>query len=130
LKAPTKARKQRKKVMARHEGGCQCGRVRYAVEVELDNLITCNCSRCGKLGSVLAFAPAAAFELQRGEDALTEYRFNTHKIAHLFCKTCGVESFGRGVGPGGAEMAAINVRCLDDVDVFALKAKEFDGKSR
>jgi hypothetical protein len=104
--------------------------VRYAVEVELDNLITCNCSRCGKLGLVLAFAPAAAFELKQGEDALTEYRFNTHKIAHLFCATCGVESFGRGVGPGGAEMAAINVRCLDDVDVFALKAQEFDGKSR
>ena len=104
--------------MARHEGGCQCGRVRYAVEVELDNLITCNCSRCGKLGSVLAFAPAAAFELQQGDDALTEFRFNTHKIAHLFCATCGVE------------MAAINVRCLDDVDVFTLKAQPFDGKSR
>ena len=116
--------------MARHEGGCQCGRVRYAVEVELDNLITCNCSRCGKLGLALAFAPVAAFELQQGEDALTEYRFNTHKITHLFCATCGVESFGRGVGPGGAEMAAINVRCLDDVDVFALKAQPFDGKSR
>jgi hypothetical protein len=116
--------------MARHEGGCQCGRVRYAVEVELDRLITCNCSRCGKLGSVLAFAPASAFELRQGEDALTEYRFNTHKIAHLFCQDCGIESFGRGVGPGGVEMAAINVRCLDGVDVFALKAEQFDGRSR
>lgn len=116
--------------MARHEGGCQCGRVRYAVEVELDNLISCNCSRCGKLGSILAFAPATAFELKQGEDALTEYRFNTHKIAHLFCEDCGIESFGRGVGPGGVEMAAINVRCLDGVDVFALKARAFDGKSR
>jgi hypothetical protein len=116
--------------MARHQGGCQCGQVRYAVEVELDALITCNCSRCGKLGSVLAFAPATAFELQRGEEALREYRFNTHNIAHLFCQTCGVESFARGVGPGGVEMAAINVRCLDDVDVFALKAQPFDGKSR
>jgi hypothetical protein len=116
--------------MATHQGGCQCGRVRYTVEVELDKLITCNCSRCGKLGSVLAFAPASAFELQKGEDALTEYRFNTHKIAHLFCEDCGIESFGRGVGPDGAEMAAINVRCLDDVDVFALKPHQFDGKSR
>ncbi|WP_255408346.1 hypothetical protein [Caulobacter sp. FWC2] len=25
--------------MASHEGGCQCGRVRYAVDVELDGLI-------------------------------------------------------------------------------------------
>lgn len=116
--------------MAMHQGGCQCGAVRYAVEVELDNLITCNCSRCGKLGSVLGFAPAEAFDLLQGEEALTEYRFNTHNISHLFCKTCGIESFGRGVGPGGVAMAAINVRCLDDVDVFALEARQFDGKSR
>ena len=116
--------------MARHEGGCQCGRVRYAAEVELDSVIACNCSRCGKLGSILAFAPASAFELRRGEDALTEYLFNTHTISHLFCETCGVQSFGRGVGPDGVAMAAINVRCLDDVDVFALKPHPFDGKSR
>ena len=116
--------------MARHEGGCQCGRVRYVADVELENLIACNCSRCGKLGSVLTFAPTSAFTLTSGEDALTEYRFNTHKITHLFCQTCGIESFARGVGPGGAEMAAINVRCLDGVDVFALKPTEFDGKSR
>ncbi len=116
--------------MARHEGGCQCGRVRYAVEVELDSLITCNCSRCGKLGLILAFAPASAFDLQKGDEALTEYRFNTHQITHLFCDTCGVQSFGRGVGPDGVEMAAINVRCLDDVDLIALKPHAFDGKSR
>lgn len=116
--------------MATHQGGCQCGRVRYAVEVELENLIACNCSRCGKLGSILAFAPASAFKLQQGEDALTEFHFNSHKITHLFCKTCGVQSFGRGVGPDGSEMTAINVRCLDDVDVFALKPHPFDGKSR
>lgn len=116
--------------MARHEGGCQCGRVRYAVEVELDSLIACNCSRCAKLGSVLAFAPATAFELRQGEDALTEYRFNTGKISHLFCETCGIQSFARGVAPDGSEVAAINVRCLDDVDVFALEPRPFDGKSQ
>ncbi|MDB5457950.1 MAG: aldehyde-activating protein, partial [Caulobacter sp.] len=60
--------------MTKHAGGCQCGRVRYEVEVALDDTITCNCSRCGKLGSVLTFAPAEAFTLLSGEDALSEYR--------------------------------------------------------
>ncbi len=115
--------------MARHEGGCQCGRVRYAVDVELDDVISCNCSRCGKLGSILTFATADTFDLKSGEDALTSYQFNTHKISHLFCATCGIQSFGRGAAPNGAEMVAINVRCLDDVDVFALKPQQVDGKS-
>lgn len=115
--------------MASHEGGCQCGRVRYAVEVELDQIISCNCSRCGKLGSILAFAPESDFELKSGWDALTEYKFNHHNISHLFCETCGIQSFGLGTAPNGAKMAAINVRCLDDVDVFALKPQQVDGKS-
>jgi hypothetical protein len=115
--------------MTKHSGGCQCGRVRYEVEVGLDDTITCNCSRCGKLGSVLTFAPAQAFTLLSGEDALTEYRFNTGKIVHTFCATCGIESFARGTAPNGAEMAAINVRCLDGVDVFALEPTEVNGKA-
>ncbi|MFY9828017.1 MAG: GFA family protein, partial [Rhodoplanes sp.] len=41
-----------------YTGGCQCGAVRYEVTADLDNTVTCNCSRCGKLGSILAFAPA------------------------------------------------------------------------
>jgi hypothetical protein len=115
--------------MASHEGGCQCGRVRYAVDVELDSVISCNCSRCGKLGAILAFAPESAFELRSGQDALTEFQFNTHKISHLFCETCGIQSFGLGSAPDGSRMAAINVRCLDGVDVFALKPQQVDGAS-
>lgn len=115
--------------MASHEGGCQCGRVRFVVDVELDDLISCNCSRCGKLGSVLAFAPREAFELKSGQDALTQYKFNSHNIAHLFCETCGIQSFGLGAAPDGREMAAINVRCLDDIDVFSLKPQPVDGRS-
>ncbi|MDB5456416.1 MAG: aldehyde-activating protein, partial [Caulobacter sp.] len=97
--------------------------------VALDDTITCNCSRCGKLGSVLTFAPAEAFTLLSGEDALSEYRFNTGKIVHAFCATCGIESFARGAAPNGAQMAAINVRCLDGVDVFALTPTQVNGKA-
>ena len=41
----------------------------------------------------------------------------------------GVGSFSRGTGPDGKEMIAVNVRCLDDVDVAALKTTPFDGRS-
>ena len=112
-----------------YEGGCQCGAVRFAVEVDLDQTITCNCSRCQPLGMILAFAPESAFDLRQGEGALSEYRFNTRKIAHLFCKTCGVQSFGKGVGPDGAVVMAINARCLDGVDPAALSPKAVDGRS-
>ena len=46
-----------------YTGGCQCGAVRYEVTADLDHTISCNCSRCGRLGSILAFTPASAFKL-------------------------------------------------------------------
>ncbi len=116
--------------MARHEGGCQCGRVRYAVEVELDQLDHLQLLALRQAGLGAGLRARLGLHAEAGEDALTEYRFNTHKISHLFCEDCGIQSFGRGVGPDGSEMAAINVRCLDDVDVFALEPHRFDGKSR
>jgi hypothetical protein len=112
-----------------YHGGCQCGAVRYDVTMELGEVISCNCSRCGRLGSLLAFAPAQDFKLLSGEGAMTDYRFNKHVIHHLFCSTCGIQSFARGRMPDGAETVAVNVRCLDDVDVGALPVKAVDGRS-
>jgi hypothetical protein len=111
-------------------GGCHCGRVRYEVKLDLEQpVITCNCSMCGRSGTMLAFVPAARFQLQSGEDALTEYRFNKKQIAHLFCKTCGIRSFARGAMPDGTPMVAVNVRCIDDIDLTALATQQFDGKN-
>lgn len=116
--------------MAKHTGGCQCGAVRYEAEADLEGLIACNCSRCGRAGFVLKFIPESDFTLLAGEGEQTEFLFNTHKIHHQFCKTCGVESFARGEGPNGAKMVALNVRCFDDVNVHDLKPKLFDGRER
>lgn len=78
---------------------------------------------------LLAFVPSEQFRLLSGEDNLTDYQFNKKIIHHLFCSTCGVQSFSRGAGKDGKEMVGINVRCLDDVDVESLMLTPFDGKS-
>lgn len=90
--------------------------------------MSCNCSICSKRGSLLAFAPADRFLLVSGEDRLSDYQFNKKVIHHLFCRNCGVQPFARGTAPDGAEMVAINVRCLDGVDIPALPVTPFDGK--
>jgi hypothetical protein len=115
--------------MARYSGGCQCGKVRYEVDLDLQEVIACNCSRCAKVGHLLAFAPAENFALLAGDDAMSEYQFNKHVIHHMFCSTCGIQSFARGTRPNdGAAMVALNVRCLDGVDVDSLPVKKVDGR--
>lgn len=112
-----------------YTGGCQCGAVRYEVDADLDGVISCNCSRCQPLGWIIAFTPAANFRLLSGEGVLSDYQFNHRVIHHLFCKTCGIQSFARGTAPDGAEAVAVNVRCLDGVDLDALTPAKVDGRS-
>ena len=116
--------------MTTHTGSCQCGAVRYRAEIDLTKpVISCNCSMCGRAGSLLAFTTPDNFTLEQGEDNLTDYKFNKHVIHHVFCKTCGIKSFARGVGQTGP-MIAINVRCLANVDLDKLDIQKVDGKSR
>jgi hypothetical protein len=110
-------------------GGCHCGKVRFQVKTAYEPLITCDCSICQKTGSILTFVPAPDFTLISGEDALTDYQFNKKVIHHLFCSTCGIRSFARGKNPDGSDSVAINVRCLDDIDIATLAPFEYDGKS-
>ena len=117
-------------MMQTYSGGCQCGKVRYEVQMDIGEVLACNCSRCGRLGSLLAFAPTTQFKLLSGDADLTKFEFNKHMIQHQFCSTCGIQSFAIGTHPKtGAKLAAINVRCLDGVDVDALKVKKVDGRS-
>jgi hypothetical protein len=110
-------------------GGCHCGYIRFEVTTDLALVANCNCSICSKRGALWTFVKAPQFKMRKGEDALTDYQFGKKKIHHLFCPTCGVGSYSRGIAPNGDDTVAINVRCLDDLDVTSLQPKPFDGKS-
>jgi hypothetical protein len=114
----------------RRSGGCHCGAVRYDVTTDLGTVLSCNCSICTKTGMLWNFVPAEQFTLLAGEENLIDYQFNKHVIHHLSCRTCGVESFARGKGPDGSDVAALNVRCLDSIEVSELTLTPFDGRSR
>jgi hypothetical protein len=112
-----------------YTGSCHCGKVRFEVNAHLDKVMSCNCSYCTRKGMLLTFVPEDQFKLLTGEDGLTEYRFNKHVIAHKFCNTCGVQPFASGTKPDGSSVRAVNVRCLEDVDLDALPVQHVDGKS-
>lgn len=116
--------------MNTYNGSCHCGAVRYEVDMDLTQAISCNCSLCARRAHLLVFVPATQFRLLSGEDRLTDYQFNKKIIHHVFCSVCGVGSFCKGVNPDGSEMRAINIRCLEDVDLKNVAIHEFDGKNR
>jgi hypothetical protein len=117
--------------MTTHTGSCHCGAVRYEATLDLKKpVISCNCSMCGRTGTLLAFIPESDFKLLQGEEALTDYQFNKHVIHHLFCKVCGIKSFARGVGRDGSPTIAVNARCLEGVDLGELQLMPYQGKTK
>lgn len=112
-------------------GGCHCGAIRYTAELDRGGrVISCNCSMCGRAGTLLTFVPASRFRLERGADATTDYQFNKQVIHHLFCKTCGIKAFSRGTSRDGQPTVAVNVRCLDGFEPGQFQVQDFDGRSR
>lgn len=116
----------------KYEGSCHCGRVAFELETDapIESALGCNCSLCRRRGSLLAFFPREKLTLTTPEADMATYTFNRHAIRHHFCPNCGIGTFGEAVDPRtGAPTAAVNVRCLPEVDLEALKVKMFDGAS-
>src|SRR5262245_25277473 len=113
-----------------HSGGCHCGRIAFEVDGDLAQVMECNCSICTKRGYLLWFVPREHLRLSTPEGDLATYTFNTGRIRHHFCPRCGCAPFGVGSDNTGAAKAAVNVRCLDGVDLSALRVMPFDGRRR
>ena len=112
-----------------YSGSCHCGAVTYDVDLDVSGAVKCNCSICSRLGAVLAFAPRSKLTLKSGEDALVDYQFGKKRLHHRHCRTCGIETFAEGAMPAGTPTVAINLRCIDGMDVDKLSPRPFDGRS-
>lgn len=69
-------------------GGCQCGRVRYEVEIASDDAYLCHCRMCQKATGGIA---AAFVQVESPINWLGEPDwYDSSPVAHRpFCSTCG-----------------------------------------
>lgn len=112
-----------------YRGSCHCGRVAFEVQGEIKSALSCNCSICSRRGSLLWFVPYNTLRLESPENAASTYTFNKHDIQHRFCARCGIHAYGEAFDAQGNRMAAINIRCLEDVDLPSVPVQHFDGRS-
>jgi hypothetical protein len=119
--------------MKTYHGSCHCGAVRYEADIDLGaGTIKCNCSICTKMRFWAVQVPSAAFRLLAGETALGEYRFQTKRDSHCFCRHCGINVFSTGSSPRLGAFHAVTVMSLDDLpleDILAAPVRYLDGRN-
>jgi hypothetical protein len=113
----------------KYKGSCHCGRVAFEVEGTIESALACNCSICQRKGSLLWFVPRDKLKLLTPESNASTYTFNKHAIKHRFCPTCGMHPYGEGTDPKGVQKAAVNIRCLEGIDLEAIPVNHFDGRA-
>ena len=113
-----------------HKGSCHCGRIAFEVEGDIKSAMSCNCSICQRKGVLMWFVPRDALRAHHTRRQREHVHFNKHVIRHRFCPVCGIHPYGEGTDPKGNRMAAINIRCLTDIDLDSVPVTHFDGRSK
>ena len=112
--------------MQTYLGSCHCGCIAFELEADLTHVVDCNCSLCRVRGALWHGATESQLRILKGESELELYQFNTSTAKHYFCRHCGIHPFCRPrLDPG---RWAVNVRCLEGVDLSSLKVRPFDGE--
>ncbi len=114
----------------KYRGSCHCGRIAFEVDGDLNGVTACNCSICSRKGVLMWFVPRERLRLLTPKADMATYTFHKHVIKHRFCPVCGIHPFGEGIDAKGNAMAAVNIRCLEGLDVDAVPVTQFDGRSR
>lgn len=118
--------------MAKFEGGCACGAVRYATDADPVMAGHCQCRHCQQLSgsghtSFAAF-PAAAVDV-RGEIKYWSYTADSgNEASRGHCPVCGAMVFGK--TSGMKDILAVQLASLDEPSAVTPQMVFFNGRAQ
>ena len=119
---------------------CHCGATQFEVDAAPENVVSCNCSYCFRMGGLWAYYAPEAFRLTTARDRVATYQFGTYTTQHHHCPVCGCRTFGESLNwtdykPGDplptGRLVGVNARLLDQdsFDLASVPVIEMDGKN-
>ena len=121
----------------RYSGSCHCGAVKFEVEATIDHVRECDCSICYRRGTLNFRVSSESLTLLTPWEELSLYQWGSMTAKDYFCRRCGILPFRTPAHPTPAEIEAgvepfdgwaVNVRCLDKIELDKLPRKQIRGK--
>ncbi|HHB83076.1 MAG TPA: GFA family protein [Devosia sp.] len=119
-----------------YQGACHCGRVKFEVVADIEQVRVCDCSVCKKRGALIYRVEEQNICFNTPLGDLTVYKWGTFTGKDYFCPVCGIMPFRRPSAPTDMELAegvkpfdgwAVNTRCLEGFDIASVPRVEISG---
>lgn len=98
-------------------GHCHCKAVEFSIPASTDfsGAARCDCSFCRRRWAPNASVPFDALKVEKGQDYLSHYSWNTGTAHHYFCKKCGIYTFHQ--RRSDPNFYGVNVTCFDHINM-------------
>ena len=106
------------------------------MDADIDHVRACDCSVCVRRGALNHRVAKEKLRLLVPWDDLALYQWGSRTAKDYFCPVCGILPFRRPSDPTWQELQegvepfdgwAVNVRCLEGIDLEAIPVKKIYG---
>ena len=111
------------------EASCHCGAVRIEVAERPQQLTSCNCSICRRLGVLWAYYPPDQVAFVSGAGTTVPYVWGERSLEIHHCPACGCVTHWERVQKEGADRIAVNARIMEPADIADARVRRLDGAS-
>jgi len=101
------------------KGKCHCGKIKFELSCNLNDLKRCNCSHCRRKGFVMTTVKLNDFKLISGKESLKIYQWNTKIAKHYFCMNCGINTHHQ--RRSKPDEYGVNTGCLEGFNMDWIK---------
>ena len=105
---------------------CHCGHLVLEVEAPLDEVVECNCSICTRTGFLHWYVPPESVRYVSERNGASTYWWRSATGGQHFCPNCGIAVIR--TSTRFPPPISINARCIEGVELSALKIRQFDGR--
>jgi hypothetical protein len=106
---------------------CHCGAVALEIAEAPQQLTSCNCSICRRLGTLWAYYHPAQVKIVAAPGATVPYVWGDRCLALHRCKECGCVTHWEPLDPARQDRMGVNARLMDPAVIEHVRVRRLDG---